>query len=160
MTEQQIAAMRQALEALETERDNYQDWDKEDGAPEYIYEAISALREALAEQPAQGCDHCNHSLYAGTKCKNCGRVTEEPAQQEPVGEIGKIVMFGGQIKEVAWKNGKMPPAGSVLYTSPPPQRKPLTEEEIIKCWGQVSGTRYGYVAFARAIEAKLKEKNT
>ena len=43
------------------------------------------------------------------------------------------------------------------------KRKPwvgLTDEEIIKCWGQVSGTRYGYVAFARAIEAKLKEKNT
>ena len=35
----------------------------------------------------------------------------------------------------------------------PAQRKPLTDEEIIKCWGQVSGTRYGYVAFARAIEA-------
>lgn len=46
-------AMKLALEALETERDNYQDWDKEDGAPEYIYEAITALREALAEQPAQ-----------------------------------------------------------------------------------------------------------
>jgi hypothetical protein len=35
----------------------------------------------------------------------------------------------------------------------PPQRKPLTDEQIIKCWGQASGTRYGYVAFARAIEA-------
>ena len=38
------------------------------------------------------------------------------------------------------------------YT-PPAQRKPLTDEQIIKCWGQVSGTRHGYVAFARAIEA-------
>ena len=46
-------AMRMALEALETERENYQDWDKKDGAPEYIHEAITALREALAEQPAQ-----------------------------------------------------------------------------------------------------------
>ena len=36
----------------------------------------------------------------------------------------------------------------------------LTDEEIIKCWGQVSGTRCGYVAFARAVEAKLKKKNT
>ena len=36
---------------------------------------------------------------------------------------------------------------------PPAQRKPLTDEQIIKCWGQVSGTRHGYVAFARAIEA-------
>lgn len=35
----------------------------------------------------------------------------------------------------------------------PAQRNPLTDEEIIKCWGQASGTRYGYVAFARAIEA-------
>ncbi len=42
----------------------------------------------------------------------------------------------------------------------PAQRKPLTDEQIVKCWGQVSGTRYGYVAFARAIEAKLKEKNS
>ena len=42
--------MRQALEALEAERDNYQDWDEKDGAPEYIYEAITALREALAAQ--------------------------------------------------------------------------------------------------------------
>ena len=46
-------ALKLALEALETERDNYQDWDKEDGAPEYIYEAITALREALAEQPEE-----------------------------------------------------------------------------------------------------------
>lgn len=45
--------MRQALEALEAERDNYQDWDEKDGAPEYIHEAITALREALAEQPVQ-----------------------------------------------------------------------------------------------------------
>ena len=42
-------AMKLALEALETERENYQDWDKQDGAPEYIYEAITALREALAK---------------------------------------------------------------------------------------------------------------
>ena len=24
----------------------------------------------------QGCDHCNHPLYAATKCRVCGRVTE------------------------------------------------------------------------------------
>ena len=23
----------------------------------------------------QGCDHCNHPLYAATKCRVCGRVT-------------------------------------------------------------------------------------
>lgn len=39
------------------------------------------------------------------------------------------------------------------YLQKPAQHKPLTDDEIIKCWGQASGTRYGYVAFARAIEA-------
>lgn len=38
-------------------------------------------RAALAEQPAHGCDHCSHAMYAGTKCKHCGRVTEQPTQQ-------------------------------------------------------------------------------
>lgn len=45
----QTEAMKLALDALEAERVNYQDWDKEDGAPEYIHEAITALQEALAE---------------------------------------------------------------------------------------------------------------
>ena len=83
-------ALKLALEALETlmlERGS-------------IYEnAITAIREALAEQPAyravktfhegkpvyvaeqpaQGCEFCSHPLYAGTKCKNCGR--EQPAHE-------------------------------------------------------------------------------
>ena len=40
------------------------------------------MKNNKAEQPAQqqGCEFCSHPLYAGTKCKNCGR--EQPAQQE------------------------------------------------------------------------------
>ena len=44
---------------------------------------------AMAEQPAQGCDYCNHPQYAGTKCKNCGR--EQPAQ--PLTEYQKWCMY-------------------------------------------------------------------
>lgn len=92
-------ALKLALEALETERDNYQDWDKEDGAPEYIYEAITALREALAEQPAQRCPLCNYQHGHAIGCKNnpvdiaLNKMAEnarelgldyKPAQQEPV----------------------------------------------------------------------------
>ena len=44
-------AMKLALEALETECDIYREHD-EDGAPEYILEAITALKERLA-QPEQ-----------------------------------------------------------------------------------------------------------
>ena len=42
----------------------------------------------LKSEPAQGqanppgCDHCNHPLYAATKCRVCGRVTE-PKEQSP-----------------------------------------------------------------------------
>ena len=39
-----------ALEALKTERDNYLEYDANDGAPEYIYEAITALEFLIAKQ--------------------------------------------------------------------------------------------------------------
>ena len=51
-----------------------------------------------------------------------------------------------------------------LYTTPPAaQRKPLTDEEIMQTWEGVIKYAPGEVRlkdFARAIEAKLKEKNT
>ena len=31
------------------------------------------------ENTQQGCDYCNHPQYAGLKCPECGRVTEQPA---------------------------------------------------------------------------------
>ena len=45
-------ALKLALEALEAERDIYREND-EDGAPEYILEAITAIEEALAQFEAQ-----------------------------------------------------------------------------------------------------------
>ena len=77
MTTQLIEAARQALEAL-------QDTLSGDLTPYQATKTITALRAAL-EQPAQGCDYCNHPQYAGIKCKNCGRMTEQPAQDQPVG---------------------------------------------------------------------------
>jgi len=44
-------AAQQALKALETERDIYREHD-EDGAPEYILDAITSIQAALA-QPVQ-----------------------------------------------------------------------------------------------------------
>ena len=87
-------AMKLALEALEKAHDESLDEDHFK-CRQILMGQITALREALAEQPAQGCEYCNNALYAGTKCKNCGRVTEQaaikrdltpeqPAQQEPV----------------------------------------------------------------------------
>lgn len=44
-----------------------------------LNDLIAGLEAALADgdnlSPI-GCDHCRHVLYAATKCKNCGRMTE------------------------------------------------------------------------------------
>ena len=85
----------------------YSDWQQE--LIKDVFTAHAALREALAEQPAQGCDYCNHPQYAGTKCKNCGR--EQPAPSQQCMEHGEC--FGGEC----------------IYPAPQPaQRKPLTDE--------------------------------
>ena len=68
------ATVEQALEALEAfMEDSPRPYDAMRGQA-----AIIALRAALAqEQPnPPGCDHCNHPLYAATRCRVCGRVTE------------------------------------------------------------------------------------
>ena len=61
-----------ALAAVDEAMANFECWNLD-----ICDEAITAIREALAEP---GCDYCNHPQYAGTKCKNCGR--EQPAQGE------------------------------------------------------------------------------
>jgi hypothetical protein len=40
------------------------------------------------------------------------------------------------------------------------QRKPLTNEQIDAVWDVVPQTQFWWRSYARAIEAKLKEKNT
>lgn len=35
--------------------------------------SVMRLAAQLLAQPERGCQQCNHPLYCGTKCKNCGR---------------------------------------------------------------------------------------
>lgn len=118
MTDKKTEALKLALEGLEKWH-----FDKDPrGAADYI----AAIKEALAQQPAQ--------------------------QQEPV-----AWRYNGKLHEFDpsdWATGPVTP----LYTSP--QAKPwvgLTDEEISKTFEtKVWDARRSY---ARAIEAKLKEKN-
>ena len=136
---------------------------------------IADAIDALAEQPAQQQEpfiyyrHYDGGTQDYPDEKTIPLYTSpQPAQQqEPVGEIGKIVMFGGDLKEVSWKNGKMPPVGSVLYTSPPANAnagKPwvgLTDEErgqVYANW-RFNGSGSSNLELCRTIEAKLREKN-
>ena len=43
---------------------------------------------------------------------------------ESVEPVAEIVLFGGNLKEVAWRKGKMPPAGTKLYDHPSPAELP------------------------------------
>ena len=78
-------------------------------------------------------------------CERCDELDKKLAQQETLLWIDKIVI-------------DVP--NQPLYTSP--QRKPLTDEEIRLQWSEFWETdcHAWSIEFAKAIEAKLKEKNT
>ena len=105
--------------------------ESQDSPDDYRWQAAQFIREALAEQPAQ--------------------------QQEPVAWItqnGK-----GWLR---WHKPEDNNTDSVpLYTSPPAS-KPwvgLTDEEIMEISDATEGSDCWHIDFARAIEAKLREKN-
>jgi hypothetical protein len=68
-------AMKLALDALETECDIYREHD-EDGAPEYILEAMTALKERLAQDKALQALHNEN--------ERLGLYRDAYAEQEPV----------------------------------------------------------------------------
>jgi hypothetical protein len=120
-----IKTMEKALEALKQERDNYLDHDPEDGAPEYIYEAIRDLEFEVARQKQNEpvavvvARKYEDGSHAGNHLEWCGR---NEANDFPV--------------------------GTKFYTAPQ-QRKPMTDEMIFLCLPQDGDLR----SFARAIEA-------
>lgn len=82
-------ALKLALEALETERDIYREND-EDGAPEYILEAITVIEAALAASWGYRiCEFCGcHTNAKARACCDAGRDADKalakPAQREPL----------------------------------------------------------------------------
>lgn len=125
-------ALKLALEALEVAttplaRDRQE-----------VLRAQAALREALAEQPAQ----------------------QEPVAWAHKEGLESIKNFDASI----YANGGFDDAVP-LYTSPPAQREwqGLTDEEIESEWSNVNYAKTWAIYridIVRAIEAKLKEKNT
>jgi len=81
----------------------------------------------------------------------------ELESQEPVA-VGEVVNERGEVDYISY----VPPVGTALYTTPPAAQRQwvgLTDEEITAL--KHNGERYiSSQDFARAIEAKLKEKNT
>ena len=146
-------------------------------------EAITALRRAL-EQPAypEGdvVGPCICGSWPGGKCLKCPRI-EQPAQQEPLVWSDEQLqmlnfLYGAGEFDGVWFDEKHPTEKTAfwwrkhlrrLFDTRPQAREwvGLTDEEIRMLIPPDNGWKYeiGYgeaIEFARAIEAKLREKNT
>jgi hypothetical protein len=137
--------MQQALEALRTLHDENMDYltrnnlgGENNQCMVFARETITALRERLA-QPVQ----------------------EPLATVESVATV--VSESGNQEITMSWWHEPALPVGTKLYTTLP-QRKPLTDEEILDATCHLGGWNIDVarcvINHARAIEAKLKEKNT
>ena len=138
--------------------------DLKDASP--VQEQVAAELERIAQEPPVNGNNLAQArvLMAAQRIRNT-TPTAQPTQQGPVGEVMLERMGIGGAQVVRFQMYKeIPPVGTKLYTSPPAQSKPLTDEEIAKAIG--TNTRWPYLSemrqITRAIEAAhgIKEKNT
>ena len=114
MNEQQLAAVKQALEALESERDKYLEWGDEDGAPEDVYEAITALQSIISQDALD---------KKAENARELGLDYEPAPVQEPV---AKVYRHGESSNGTPWHGikwldeGVNMPDGTLLYATPQP----------------------------------------
>ena len=107
----------------------------------------SALKEAF---PSGATGDVFHHWNEARKA-----LAEQPAQQEPVDEPqpdGVVMGFTEDGQAIVDHDGLE--EGWVLYTTPP-QRKPLTDEQMWELWnsqGDDAMEQQAAIAFARAIE--------
>lgn len=157
-----IEAMKQAIEALET-TSSY----ATAGWVEKAHrEAITSLRQAIAEAEKHTLsgrinDARVHAEY--DKQRDAAMKLIEAEKQEPVmGVEVKRIASGGFVGNVWWIHENLQEGVFHLYTHPQPKRElvGLTEDEIALLCGECAASAHNWndISFARAIEAKLKEK--
>ena len=93
-------ALKQALEALEIEQAIYCG-NREDGTPEYILEAITAIKEALAQPEPDACKHEWFRTGAmeprECRCIKCGAWNTTPPQRTWVGLMRGVRVEGDTV---------------------------------------------------------------
>ncbi len=161
MTPKQEAALRLAREALEIANSCVDGYYMEKGKTHLpdVENAITAIDEALAEQPAQQQEPVALDVtIEGDSAKLLAAMLEPVLDEEPI-PIRLLVGNGhsGHGLYVAAAEYQDEGAALLVNTSPPAS-KPLTDEQ----WQVIADTQEGggFDDFARAIEAKLKEKNS
>jgi hypothetical protein len=147
MTDREL--MQKALEALVRMHSygdvfRYQNWQA--NPHEQVSDAITVLRERL-EQPTCNCNMRTRLVGDGCEVCNPERAKELAGQEQEPFEYWNAVEGWVKIAEVREQFGSVG-CGTIyktagedrvpLYTAPP-QRKPLTEEEIADEWERVTG---------------------
>lgn len=114
-------AMELALEALEN-MTKIRDCQREEGYPQSdadkrMQTAITALREALAEQPALNCERTECGGSNGC-IGHCWKKRKHPMQQELVAVVSGY--YGGQCVILPLDPARIFNSNTALYTTPPP----------------------------------------
>jgi len=155
-----------ALEALITINNAiYVNSQQEAAAVYKANDAITALKEALTS----GTDGASEAIEQPSGGATIAPVAK-PHEQEPIAYLHQCGKKP-ELKELSFKKNEPLLAAkgykAIPLTSPPAQRKPLTDEEIWReyrfLWPfhpeEERKLASDILEFARAIEAKLKEKN-
>jgi hypothetical protein len=132
-------------------------WLVSEEALERFFQAAYAAGAAAEREPVA------HSVIAGALFDFMGWLTTRK-ERLALSRADNASPAADAIKDFAKMRGLSLDDARVLdwqdYTTPPAAQRPwvgLTEEEIDNCWYQSGEVTPG---FARAIEAKLKERNT
>jgi hypothetical protein len=167
------AVVRQALEALDevSNSTGIDDYGHYVLSTEYdrtkVELATQVLNKALAEQPAQQCEHrlmISDGDPANDMCEKCGEyVNRKPAQYEPrQSEIFCGVDHADGVLSVSVLRRRTDGVAELIHCEQielPAPAQPwvgLTDEEFVELCSADLGT----AALIRAVEAKLKENNT
>jgi hypothetical protein len=146
-----IEAMKQALEALQdNKRSHYYCEDTWYSCPKH---EDGCANEAEGDECNCGADKANEQIDLAITALR--QAIEQAEKQEPV-----CVAFIRQLVSIH-EDGSETWKDEPIYISPP--RKEwvgLTDEELFELWVKTPAETDNRFAFARAIEAKLKEKNT
>jgi len=134
-------ALKLALEALEEAWYHVGTFQPTEKAIDLYDEARTAIKEALAQPEQDGkCKYCTDG------CPACD------ARKLPERERFLVATIGNWGR-VEWADGVFPSLGDKMYSAPRTWVG-LTEDEAFACQGR------DYFETYKAIEAKLKEKNT
>jgi hypothetical protein len=161
-------ALKLALAALENMSTALREEDVLGSDIELMLDAITTIRETLAQPDEDAIIIQYHEATIKRLEKRIEELTVQP-EQEPVAYIDVEQRRLQWAKPMSWNTPTTVNLPKIpLYTAPPqPEERPwvgLTDDEIKDALVSVDAKTKrlppGMKAFAQAVEAKLKEKNT